>query len=180
MWLIEEIVGSYASSSSTIFENKGVPIGNLTSQLFANVYMNQFDQFVKQALKVKHYARYTDDFVVVATDQTYLEGILPDIGGFLSQQLALNPHPKKIGIHKFHRGVDFLGYITFPHHRLVRTKTKRRIVAGLERRIRDYHSGKITKISLEQSFQSYLGVLSHADARKLSENLKNEFWLQVG
>lgn len=179
MWLLEEIIESYASSSSTLFERKGIPIGNLTSQLFANVYMNKFDQFVKQILKVKHYARYTDDFVIVATERTYLEGILPDIGDFLSQKLALNLHPKKIGIHKFHRGVDFLGYVTFPHHRLVRTKTKRRIVAGLERRIHDYHSGKITKISLEQSFQSYFGVLCHANTQKLSERLKNEFWFHL-
>jgi RNA-directed DNA polymerase len=180
MWLLNEIIESYSSSFSTIFDRKGVPIGNLTSQLFANVYMDGFDHFVKENLRVQHYARYTDDFVIISGDATYLENLLPRIREFLRQKLALDLHPGKIGIHKFHGGVDFLGYIVFPDYRLIRAKTKRRIFTKLRKRTSDYRAGKITQATLEQSLQSYLGVLSHANARKLTEKLKNEFWFQSG
>ena len=127
MWLLEEIVGSYASSRSTLFEHKGVPIGNLTSQLFANVYMNELDQFVKHDLKVKHYARYTDDFVIVSTDKKYLEDLLDPFRKFIGDKLKLSLHPKKCSILNAGQGVDFLGYVILPHYRLLRSKTKRRI-----------------------------------------------------
>lgn len=176
MWLLQEIVESYSSSQSTIFEKKGLPIGNLTSQLFANVYMNEFDQFMKNYLKVRNYARYTDDFAIASEDYAYLEKLIPPIAEFLNRKLALTIHPKKILIRKFNRGVDFLGYIIFPNYRLIRTKTKRRIFAKLRRRIDEFHSGRISRLVLEQSLQSYLGVLSHAATYKLGNELKNQFW----
>ncbi|MDE2019870.1 MAG: RNA-directed DNA polymerase [Patescibacteria group bacterium] len=155
---------------------RGIPIGNLTSQLFANVYMNEFDQFVKHVLKVKHYARYTDDFVVVADDPVCLEDLLPRIRQFLKERLMLDLHPKKVAILKFHRGVDFLGYVALPHHRTVRTKTQKRIFKNLERLVARYRTGAISKERLEASLRSYLGVFSHADAKRLEEKLKNLVW----
>lgn len=179
MWLLREIVESYSSSRSTLFEAKGLPIGNLTSQLFANVYMNEFDQFIKNILKVKHYVRYTDDFVVVFEGSVYLEELLRPIAGFLNRKLALGLHPKKITICRFNQGVDFLGYLIFPKYRLIRTKTKRRMIAKLKRRIVEYHSGKIGSRTFCQSLQSYLGVLSHADAYRFGQDLKNSFWIKT-
>jgi RNA-directed DNA polymerase len=174
--LLKEIVGSFSSKRFDIFKARGVPIGNLTSQLFANVYMNEFDQFVKHRLKIKHYARYTDDFVIVSHDKEFLSNILEDISRFLEENLALELHPKKVIIRKYRQGVDFLGYVTMPHYRLLRTKTKKRIFKKLKVRIFEHRSGKIDKESLNQCLQSYLGVLSHADTYNLQKDILNQFW----
>jgi len=176
IWLLEEIIESFSSKYSTLFERKGLPIGNLTSQLFANIYLNEFDQFVKHKLKAKNYIRYTDDFVIVAGEWLYLENIAIPIRSFLKEMLALKLHPKKVTIRKFHQGIDFLGYIVLPHHRLLRIKTRQRIFRKLKKRVNEYKNGTITKQTLEQSLQSYLGVLSHADTYKLECELKNQFW----
>jgi len=175
LWLLEEIIGSFISQYSTPFERKGLPIGNLTSQLFANLYLNEFDQFVKHKLKIKRYVRYTDDFIIVAGDKLYLENIIIPIRSFLAKELALELHPKKITISKFRQGVDFLGYILLPHYRLVRTKTKQRIFKKLKKRIKEYKSGVISEQTIEQSLQSYLGVLSHCNSFRLQEKLRNQF-----
>jgi len=176
LWLLEEIIESFSSKYSTLSERKGLPIGNLTSQLFANIYLNEFDQLVKHKLKVKSYIRYTDDFVIIAGEKLYLENIATPIRSFLKERLALELHPKKVTIRKFHQGIDFLGYIVLPHHRLLRTKTKQRIFRKLKKRIGEYKNDLISKQTLEQTLQSYLGVLSHANTYKLSNEFKNQFW----
>lgn len=154
-----------------------MPIGNLTSQLFANIYLNALDQFVKHRLKVKYYVRYTDDFVIVSESRPYLESLISPIQDFLRDPLHLSLHPKKVNIRKFRHGIDFLGYVLLPHHRVVRTKTKRRMIRKLHQRMAEYHQGLIDQNAIEQSVQSYLGVLSHADAFGLSEEVKNAFWV---
>jgi len=174
--LLEEIIESFSSKYSTLFQRKGLPIGNLTSQLFANIYLNEFDQFVKHHLKIKNYIRYTDDFVIIAGARLYLKNIIAPIHFFFKKKLALELHPKKITIRKFHQGIDFLGYILLPHYRLLRAKTKQRIFRKLEKRVREYKNETINKQTLEQSLQSYLGVLSHANTYKLGQKMKNQFW----
>ena len=156
--------------------NKGIPIGNLTSQIFANIYMNELDQFVKHTLKIKNYARYTDDFVIVSEDKSYLESLLPKLQLFLDKRLNLEIHPNKVSIIKSHRGVDFLGYVLFSHHKLLRTKTKRRIIRNLKDKVLLSENKPISEENLEHSLQSYLGVLSHANTYKLSNWLKNQYW----
>ncbi|MBI1833392.1 MAG: RNA-directed DNA polymerase [Candidatus Andersenbacteria bacterium] len=152
-----------------------MPIGNLTSQIFANIYMNEFDQFVKHELKVKHYARYTDDFVVIADSKMYLENLVLSIEEMLSKRLKLALHPDKIAMLPYHRGIDFLGYVIFPHFRLIRSRTKKRILRRLKQRMEQYEMGVLSKQSIYQSLQSYLGVLSHASAYKLARDIKNRF-----
>ncbi len=176
MWLLNRVVESYSASQTNLFDRQGLPIGNLTSQLFANVYMNEFDQFVKHKLKVINYARYTDDFVIVSTDRAYLENILDPIKDFLDKKLQLSLHPNKVSIRACHQGVDFLGYVALPYHRLVRARTKRRIFRKLKERVAMFRSGTISEDALSQSLRSYLGVLSHANAHQLSEGLKNQYW----
>jgi len=149
VWLIEEIIESFSSKYSTIFESKGVPIGNLTSQLFANVYLNEFDQFVKQELKIKNYLRYTDDFIIVAGNKSDLENLIALICSFLLNKLALELHPKKVIIRKFHQGIDFLGYVVLPHYRLLRNKTRQRVFKKLEKRIKEYKEGIISQETLD-------------------------------
>lgn len=176
MWLLREIVGSFNSSLSTDAERRGLPIGNLTSQLFANVYMNVFDQFVKHELRVKQYARYTDDFIVLSSNKEQLWSLVPQMQVFLNDTLSLTLHHQKTTLRTLHQGLDFLGYITLPHHRLLRTTTKRRLFKGLRRRAWEYKRGVGSKTTVEQSLQSYLGVLSHANTSKATQKLKNLFW----
>jgi len=176
LWVLKEVIESFSSKQSNIFYSKGLPIGNLTSQLFANIYLNELDQFIKHKLKVKNYIRYTDDFVVVSDDRKYLENLIEPIQQFLKEELILELHPTKVTIRKLHSGIDFLSYVVFPHHRLLRTKTKKRILRKLQKRVLEYKCGLISKISLEQSLQSYLGVLSHANTYKFQNELKNKFW----
>lgn len=153
----------------------GIPIGNLTSQLFANIYMNEFDQFVKHTLKIENYVRYTDDFVIVTNSRESIDDLLSRIKVFLETNLKLTLHPKKIEVRTAYQGIDFLGYVLFPRHRLLRTKTKQRIFKKLEKRAEDFRVGKITADTFRQSLKSYLGVLSHADAYELSEKISNQF-----
>lgn len=176
LWLLKEIIGSFSSEYSTLFERKGLPIGNLTSQLFANVYLNAFDQFVKNELKVKSYLRYTDDFIIVADNRAYLESLISPISEFLHSRLKLTLHPKKVTMREFHQGIDFLGYVVLPHYRLLRTKTKQRIYRKLRQRVNALKNGEINSITLEQSLQSYLGVFSHANTYRLSQDLRNQLW----
>ena len=110
--------------------------------------MNEFDQFVKHELKICHYARYTDDFVIVSNDYKLLNRYLPNIQDFLRSRLNLSLHPDKISILPFCRGVDFLGQIVLPHHRVLRAKTRKRIFRKMRERVEQYKSGLITEGSL--------------------------------
>ena len=175
MWLLWEIVGSF-STSGTLFEKCGLPIGNLTSQLFANVYMNEFDQFVKHELKVRHYARYTDDFVILSETDREFNDLLEKITNFLHDKLHLSLHPHKVDIRKLHQGIDFLGYVVFPYHKLPRAKTRRRVVRKLKQRAEEYRAEKIEEVTLNSALQSYIGLLSHANTHSFSQDLKNKLW----
>ena len=185
-WLLREIIESYPNvvnererereRENTAPRKKGVPIGNLTSQLFANVYMNEFDQYVKHILRVQYYARYTDDFVIIADSQEYLLKLLPLLQAFLKKRLGLRIHPDKVFIRSYHQGIDFLGYGMLPHHIVLRTKTKRRMLRKLRERAEEYALGGITEKTLRATLQSYLGVISHANTRRLRDDVLNEFW----
>jgi len=174
--LLSEIVESFEASRPNLFERRGVLIGNLTSQVFANIYMNEFDQFMKHELKVKNYARYTDDFVIVSDDKVYLEGLLDPIREFLKSKLHLDLHPKKITLKKHIQGVDFLGYVILPHHIKLRTKTKRKIPKKIRQSVTLYKSGQINEVAMKSSLASYLGVLSHANTYEMTESVRNMFW----
>ena len=179
MNLLVEVVESFTSDRSTLFDRCGVPIGNLTSQLFANVYMDVFDQFIKHDLKVKYYARYTDDFVIVSESKEYLVQLLPQIRSFLKEKLRIQIHPKKVTITKFARGIDYLGYVLFPHFTLVRKRTQKRALRKINEKILLYKKEEISKDKVHTTLMSYLGVLSHADTFRFSEKLKNEYFFNV-
>lgn len=145
--------------------NTGLPLGNLTSQLLTNIYMNQFDQWVKHSLKATHYIRYADDFVFLSQDREWLLGIIPQVRDYLSSRLSLTLHPDKIYLKTFASGVDFLGWVHFPDHRVLRTTTKRRMF----RRIKDHPT--------DETVQSYIGLLSHGNAEQLREQVLIQQWL---
>lgn len=163
LWLLSQVIDSFPPNHIYAMADicKGLPLGNLTSQLLVNIYMNEFDQFVKRELKVKYYIRYADDFVVLSEDKKYLELLLQYIVVFLKERLKLQLHPDKVFIKTLTSGIDFLGWVHFPHHRVLRTTTKRRVL-------------KNTKNNLKpETVQSYLGMLKHGDAYKLQEIIKS-------
>lgn len=177
LWLLEEIIGSFCSElTKNLNFPKGMPIGNLTSQLFANIYLNPFDQFFKNELKVGAYIRYADDFVILSPDQFYLACLIPKIRKFLRYKLKLALHPQKIIIRDYYLGIDFLGYVVFPHFVLPRTKTKKRMFRKIYKRVQLVKEQKLSYDSLDQALQSYLGYLSHVNAFNLSQELKNQVW----
>jgi retron-type reverse transcriptase len=151
IWLLEKVISSFQPG----VESKGLPLGNLTSQLFANIYLNKLDQFIKHKIKAAHYIRYADDFVIFHEDKHYLENIIPKISEFLKFNLKLELHPDKLFLKTVSSGVDFLGWIHFPDHRVLRRAAKRRMFK------------KIKGNFSPESLNSYLGLLSHGNAKKL-------------
>jgi len=162
IWLIKKIIKSFFTSL-----NKGLPLGNITSQLFANIFLNELDRFIKHKLKIKYYIRYCDDFIILSDNKDYLEKLIPKINNFLKEKLKLSLHSDKINIRKHHQGIDFLGYVSFPYHRILRTKTKRRMFRKIEQRIQNLKQGEISEESFNQTIQSYLGILKHCNSHKL-------------
>ncbi len=150
---------------------KGVPLGNLTSQLFSNVYLNPLDQFIKQTLGVEYYIRYADDFVILSTDSIYLQNLIKPINQFLKEKLTLSLHEKKLSIRKWHQGLDFLGYVSFPHHTILRTKTKKRMLRKIRKRCLEYKNGEIDENSFNHSMQSYRGMLTHCRGRGIEQQI---------
>jgi hypothetical protein len=138
--------------------------------------MNEFDQFMKHGLKVKNYARYTDDFVIVSESIDYLQKILPLIRAFLKEKMLLELHPRKVEIRSCTQGIDFLGYVVLPYHILVRTKTKKRMMNKLREQVTKFKDGQISEATLKGSLHSYLGVLSHADAYEFKQEVESQFW----
>lgn len=153
LWLINQVVKSF----HTTREGVGLPLGNLTSQLLVNIYMHEFDMFMKQELRVKYYIRYTDDFAILSDNKKYLEDLLTKIEAFLKEKLQLELHPNKVYIKTYGSGVDFLGWIHFPHHRQIRTTTKRKLVR------------KLKGFPKPQTVSSYRGLLGHGNTYKIQK-----------
>jgi retron-type reverse transcriptase len=160
IWLSSQIISSFNSGK----EKTGLPLGNLTSQLLVNIYMNEFDQWMKHKMKVKYYIRYADDFVILSQDKDYLLELTPKIADFLEENLKLSLHPNKVSIKTLSSGVDFLGWVHFSHHRVLRTATKKKMFRNL--RLKE---GK----QKENSVNSYLGMLGWGSGYKLSKILKS-------
>jgi len=150
LWLLNEIIGSFNTDTSI-----GLPLGNLTSQLLINVYMSEFDQFVKRDLEVKYYIRYADDFAIMHRHKQFLVDLIPKLSEFLGRELKLSLHPDKVYVKTLSSGIDFLGWINFPHHRILRTSTKKRMIRRLK------------KNQSKETLVSYLGLLKHGNAYKL-------------
>lgn len=150
---------------------KGLPIGNVTSQIFANIYLDKLDQFIKHRLKIRDYFRYADDFVIVHPEKEFLQTTLTQIQQFLQEELLLELHPGKVSIQKFSQGVDFLGYVSLPRYIVLRTKTKKRMLKKIRQRRQELERGTITPESFNQSLQSYLGILKHCKGREIERKV---------
>jgi RNA-directed DNA polymerase len=155
IWLIKQVLASFSSTAPEI----GLPLGNLTSQLLVNVYMHEFDMYTKQELRVEYYIRYADDFVILSDKKSYLESILPKLQTFLKERLHLTLHENKVYIKSYCSGVDFLGWVHFPHHRQIRTSTKKKII----RKMRGYPK--------RETINSYRSLMNHGNTYKLRKQL---------
>jgi hypothetical protein len=158
---LDNVISSFTANRQGI----GLPLGNLTSQLFVNVYMNELDQFVKHKLKAKYYIRYCDDFVFFSESRNELEQLIPVIKKFLFEKLGLELHPNKVFIKTIASGVDFLGWVHFHDHRVPRTTTKRRMLK------------KVSGSPKLQTLNSYLGLLNHGNTQKAKQLVIKEYYL---
>lgn len=136
----------------------GLPIGNLSSQFFANVYLNELDQFVKRGLRRRYYARYVDDFVLLSNDGPELHLVADAIDTFLRTKLHVALHPKKTEINRIERGLNFVGFIHRPHARYVRRST----AENLKRKIGSDMIGDPDR--LRQTVNSYFGLMRNANS----------------
>jgi RNA-directed DNA polymerase len=136
----------------------GLPIGNLTSKVFANFYLNAFDHYVKKNLGIRYYGRYVDDFVLVHPDQAFLKAIQPKLAHFLLSNSQLTLHPKKNYLQHYSKGVQFLGTIIKPHRIYIANRTKGNFYAAIQKQNRVVQTTKPGKTERD----SFLSCLNSA------------------
>ncbi len=164
-------------ASKTLFHAAagiGLPIGNLTSQLFGNIYLNQFDHFVKHDLGIRYYGRYVDDFVLIHPDKSYLKSSIIAIREYLKEKLSLVLHPDKIYLQHFSKGVKFLGGVILPHRIYSANRTKGNFytaILGQNEVVREQNPDREAKAGFLRSMNSYLGILKHYKTHKFRKQL---------
>lgn len=144
-----------------------MPIGNLTSQFFANVYLNELDQFAKHKLKAKYYIRYVDDFVIIHNDKRVLQSWKASIDYFLNETLKVELHPEKTKIVPITRGVTLLGFRVFYNRRLLKKSNSRRILKRINKLKRSYDKGEISMETANHSLDGWLAYAEFADSYNL-------------
>lgn len=165
--------------------NFGLPIGNLTSQILANFYMNSFDHFVKHDLKIKYYGRYVDDFVIIHEDKEYLKSLINIFTKYLQKELNLTIHPKKIYLQHYSKGVKFLGSVLKPNRIYIANRTKHNFYNSIQKQnlvVIDHKPSKKEIINFLCSMNSYLGMMKHYSTYNIKMNIikkyLNEMWLK--
>jgi len=178
LWLVEAIIDS-SNPQEEVFHyfpgddlfthgerRRGIPIGNQTSQFFANVYLDPLDHFVKEHLRFKGYVRYVDDFLLFSDDKRKLAETRAQIGQFLTT-LRLKLHPRKDTIFPVKEGIRFLGYRVFPTHRFLVKENVWRFLRRVRRMQEDYRDGKTTLLEIKQRLMSWSGHARQADTHRL-------------
>ena len=154
--------------------NSGLPIGNLTSQIIANFYLNCFDHFVKYDLKIKYYGRYVDDFIIIHEDKKYLKSLINILTTYLQKELGLVLHPKKIYLQHYSKGVKFLGSVIKPNRIYIANRTKGNFYNAIQKQnsvANDHKPNKSEILNFLCSMNSYLGIMKHYKTHKLKKNL---------
>jgi RNA-directed DNA polymerase len=165
IWLVDEIIYSDISS-----ENVGVPIGNLTSQLFANIYLDNLDKFIKHHLRAKYYLRYMDDFLILGHDKRLFHLSIIRIERFLAKYLQLELNHKRTGIFPTRLGVDFLGFINFYYYRLIRKSSVNRFC----QKIKYLQRNKISFYDINKKCQSWLSHSRFSSSWYLRRSLEKK------
>ena len=168
-------------------KNCGLPIGNLTSQLFGNIYLNEFDHFVKKDLHIRYYGRYVDDFILIHHNKEYLKSLIEPIREFLQDYLHLELHQHKIYLQHFTKGVKYLGAVIKPHRIYIADRTKGNFFKAIQTKnkiARDHKPNVEEQAAFLSSMNSYLGILKHYKTHKLRkkmifENLSAWWWNHV-
>lgn len=168
LWLIDKIISSTAQEGD--INPIGLPVGNLTSQLFANVYLNELDYYMKHAQRNEFYIRYMDDFLVIHPDKRYLHTLWRDTAVFLKDNLALQMN-HKTAVFPITQGVDFLGYRIWPHHKVLRKGNVKRIKRIVKKFDREYRAGTIKLEKIRAVLASWLGHAKRADVPILREKI---------
>lgn len=171
MWLIKKILANHKGEH----ENKGMPLGNLTSQFFANVYLNELDQFVKHKLRAQYYIRYVDDFAILHQSSTVLDEYKSKIDEFLRLKLDLKLHPDKSQVLKLEKGIGFLGFRVFYNHKLLVQKNMRKFEKNMEKMKYEYLDGKIDREKVIEKFEGWLAYASHANTYKYRRRMTAKF-----
>ncbi|WAK79542.1 reverse transcriptase [Clostridium phage Saumur] len=156
----------------------GLPIGNLTSQMFANLYLNELDQFCKHKLRLHYYIRYMDDIIILHHDKKYLEEVKQNIAAFLGEKLNLQLN-KKTCIRPTSMGIEFVGFRVWSTHRKLRKKTAKKLKGRLRYMFHAYTIGEIDKETLDRSVSSYRGILKHFDSYGLRKSLNEMYKREV-
>lgn len=164
--LLRQIVSSYRF---------GLPLGNLTSQLFANVYLNGFDHFVTERLGVQGYLRYSDDFLLIDESAKRLASSVAAIEQYLRARLRLALHPNKLTIRPFSHGIDWLGCMLFPDRVMLRATTRRRLLRRIRESCNGYLNGELSRGSFRSVFTSYTGLIRHTGNGSERDELA-EWW----
>ncbi|MFA5509658.1 MAG: reverse transcriptase domain-containing protein [Candidatus Cloacimonadaceae bacterium] len=170
IWLCKVILQNQTDSMGVI-SNQGLPVGNLTSQFFANIYLNHFDYFVKHTLRYDAYIRYMDDFILFSDNPNELKKDLKGIEQFLTQNLALNIKAKSKQINRVSLGIPFLGYRVFPNLLRIRKENLQRCLKGISKTEKEYAKGKVSDEKLYQSTRSRLGYLGFANSARLYKSI---------
>lgn len=160
-------------SGREIDEKNGIPIGNYTSQYFANIYLNELDQFVKRTLKIKYYVRYMDDFIILQKNKNDCIKTKKIIADFLCSNLKLELNNKS-RYYPYKMGVDFCGYRTFDTHKLLRNSSKKKIIGKVKKWNNLYKNNVLDIESCTQSLNSWLGHVSHCNSYHLTQKVFNK------
>ncbi|MDP1695326.1 MAG: RNA-directed DNA polymerase [archaeon] len=147
-----------------------MPLGNLTSQFFANIYLNELDYFVKHILKAQFYIRYVDDFVILHNSKEQLGEWKSQIDKFLKERLKLELHKDKSKVISLSKGIDFVGFRNFSRHKLLRKRNIRKI----RQKVENYKDNKITFSQLFDSYQGWQAYAKWANTYKLRSKVKGE------
>jgi len=189
LWLIDRIIDGSNEQEAVIDyfpgddlfspheRRRGLPIGNLTSQFFANVYLNRFDHFVKETLRGRYYLRYVDDFVVLGNDKNWLWEIKSEMDAYLGQ-LRLRLHQHKCQIRRTDQGVTFLGFRVFPDFRLLRRGNILRMRRRMCRLQTQYAGGELSWGEVTRAVQGWLGHAGFGDTYRLRERLFAQYTFQ--
>jgi len=148
----------------------GMPIGNLTSQLFANIYLNEMDQYAKHQMRIHYYIRYMDDIIILHQDKEELANFRDEIADFLRDNLQLDLN-KKTAIRPVELGVDFVGYRIYATHRKLKKSTAYRIMRRTKTLSMQLAAGEISREEFDRVAASYKGVMSHCNSHGLRQRL---------
>jgi len=166
IWLVNRVLSNFEINTGI-----GMPLGNYTSQFFANVYLNELDYYVKNILKAKYYIRYVDDFVILHKNKKRLEYYLKHINNFLPY-LKIKFHPEKTEIHSIKNGITFLGYRIFYHCRLLRKRNLRYFMKRFEKNKTLFNNNEITPKQFESRINGWMGYAKFGNSFNLNKKLE--------